>query len=807
MKLLSRLFRKPSTPVVPSSSRLTASAESAARPAAQITPSAPKSDSISPVRQPSGSGAARGLAGAPGDADDAAALASIEDPVEALRLVVEGASSRVRRLAAESIEDPEQLKRLLKQVRNKDKSVYKILKGKLDALGAEERKAAELAQETAAICASLERHSQSTHDARYTAAFEQLNSRWRSLAERPTADVERRCAEAIERCREVIAAQLREAVLQAQQGALRQAALQAARDDRERALREAEEAAAAQAAAEVQLQREAAAAHEAQETLRAQALAAQEQIFREIAELIRKANGALSAGSTQRAAGLRRAIAEKWPAVPVPPHLARNMQQLDDKLNELKQWKDYAVGPKRIELIEEMESLVGVTEEPQVLAARIKSLQEEWRTTGKGIMSDEPEGWQRFHQASQAAYRPCGEYFEAQAKLRQENLQHRQAVLGRLAAFEASLDAENPDAPLLSCVLREAPLEWRRYFPVDRQAGRDVQRDFECSIARLQARLDAWHGRNAAAKQSLVERARHLLALEDCREAVEAVKRLQVLWKEAGPVPRDQDQSLWGEFREACDAVHQKRQQALAEHTAGLEANRVKAAALCEEAERAAALSGPELIEGAAKIAEWRAAFGALGDLPRMEARGLQDRFGRALDLCKARAAEQRQRDVERSFMDLFEAARYIRAYDWAAQNAAASEQETLRRIAETFMAGIQRWPKGGLQALKEALARAGSAPLADVASREKALRTLCIRCEISSGTPTPVEDEPLRREYQVQRLVQRMGQGSRADDDDCDALAFEWMRIGAVAPALHDALQERFMRCRSPQRGSRTES
>jgi len=50
------------------------------------------------------------------------------------RLVVEGSSSRLRQLAAEVVEDPAQLRELLKQVRNKDKTVYKILKEKCEAL-------------------------------------------------------------------------------------------------------------------------------------------------------------------------------------------------------------------------------------------------------------------------------------------------------------------------------------------------------------------------------------------------------------------------------------------------------------------------------------------------------------------------------------------------------------------------------------------------------------------------------------------------------------------------------------------------
>jgi hypothetical protein len=54
---------------------------------------------------------------------------------------------------------------------------------------------------------------------------------------------------------------------------------------------------------------------------------------------------------------------------------------------------------------------------------------------------------------------------------------------------------------------------------------------------------------------------------------------------------------------------------------------------------------------------------------------------------------------------------------------------------------------------------------------------------------------------------MQGMGQGSHADDGDWDAMAIEWIGIGAVSPAVHESLQSRFMRCRakrpvrSPQR------
>ena len=169
--------------------------------------------------------------------------------------------------------------------------------------------------------------------------------------------------------------------------------------------------------------------------------------------------------------------------------------------------------------------------------------------------------------------------------------------------------------------------------------------------------------------------------------------------------------------------------------------------------------------------------------------------------------AQQDLRDAEAAESNLFEAGRYIRAYERAViQDARPAERETLRNAAVDFIAGVRRWPKGGLQALKQALARADSAPQSDDEAREGALRMLCIRCEIHSSTPTPPEDEALRRDCQMRLLLAGMGQASHADDRDWDAMVLEWIGIGAIALEAHENLQRRFMRClaKRPRRDGR---
>jgi Domain of Unknown Function (DUF349) len=265
-----------------------------------------------------------------------------------------------------------------------------------------------------------------------------------------------------------------------------------------------------------------------------------------------------------------------------------------------------------------------------------------------------------------------------------------------------------------------------------------------------------------------------------------------------GLVPRDEGQRLWEEFRQHCDAVFQKRQHEFAEHSAGLETNKSKASATCEELEKIAALSGAELLDSVGRIPDLRAAFEDAGELPRGDERGLRARFERALERCERAIARQEASNVERSWTDLLDAANRVRAYRAAiAREADVAERDALKQAAEACVASVAQWPKGGLEAVKKALAKDDAG---DLQANETLLRTLCIRAEILTDVATPPEDQTLRREYQVQRLIQGLGQGITADEKQLDAMTIEWIGVGPTEEATYLALLERFERCR--QRG-----
>jgi uncharacterized protein DUF349 len=764
MSLFSRLFRKePSLSPVPTS-------------APEKTEKAP----------PKPSAADRAATAA---AEEKALQAAIDaqDVQAVARLVVAGTSTKVRQAAADAIEDPDVLRQLIRDVRGgNDKNVYKALTSKRDALLEQARKLEQLQAEINEVSETLERHSKRSYDALFSSRLDRLESRWKAVAEQANSELRGRVQHWVDRSRETIAEHLLQIAAQASR---EQAAAEA--DAEARRLRDEQAQASAAAAAEQ------ARLVEEQNRALSEKQNAEQQAVRQISELIRKARAALSDGSTSRATGVRRSIEEKLAgAPPLPANLTSQLQALDKQLDALKDWKSFSVTPKRAELIAEMELLVDATFEPLALAERIKSLQDEWRTLSKGAGENLDTDWQRFQEAAQRAYQPCKEYFAAQALVREENLRRRDALLAKLTAFEAGHHWEQADWRAVIKTLRETKDEWRSFSPVDRQAGKQQQEAFAALTASLQDRLDAEYARNVKQKESLIERTRQLAASDDSRNAIDAVKQLQQQWQTVGPVPREVDQRLWGEFRQLCDAVFQKRQQEFAAYTAGLENNKTQALALCEQLDQIATLEGAELLAQAGAMVKLRSDFEALGEFPRADSRELRNRFDQSVARFEKSIARQHARDVEQGWNDLFEAANRVRAYRLAvARNSDTVQRDTLKSAAETYIASVQRWPKRGLDTLKKELAREGSA---DLAANEVALRMLCIRAEIATDVPTPPEDQPLRREYLLQRLAQSMGQGLRADETQLDAMAFEWVSVGPVEDIAYEPLVRRFRGCRT---------
>jgi hypothetical protein len=333
---------------------------------------------------------------------------------------------------------------------------------------------------------------------------------------------------------------------------------------------------------------------------------------------------------------------------------------------------------------------------------------------------------------------------------------------------------------------------------VDQAVVKDLQARFHAVVDGLQSRLDAEFERNIQAKRALIARMAELVHLADTRQAIDDARALQQEWRTVGFVPRQQDNVLWEEFRKHCDAVFQRSSQEFAAHNAALEGNQARAIALCEELERTATLTGETLESGMEQLHALRDEFEGL-ELPRSSARDLHQRFSRAVDRCRDAVRRERTAAARRGWSDALAAAAKIRAYGLpTAQQRSDEDREALRAEAEAAVEVLAHAPKIARERLDQQLAKVTAGDVSvDLTANEAALRLLCVRAELIAGVPSPAEDEELRREYQMQSLVQSMQRGERVTPTELDDLALDWITVGPVEPAAGAALLTRFERCR----------
>ena len=529
-------------------------------------------------------------------------------------------------------------------------------------------------------------------------------------------------------------------------------------------------------------------AYEKWEKAAAEKVAELQTAQRHIGGLIRKANETVAEGVLGKALGIRRAIDEKLQNFgKLPNHLTAQLEQLDEALAKLQDWKNYAVVPKKHELIAQLEALDGSKEHPESLSNKIKRIQEEWRALSKGGKDQEQDLWEKFHDLAQKVYQPCRDYFAEQATIRQNNLTALKQLVDQLKHYLANHHWDNANWKDVERVIRVARQEWRNHTPTERAATQPVLAEFESTLNAIQQKLIDEFLRNSSLKKELIAQAQLLVTLEDSRKATDQVKQLQAKWQTVGASPRKEEQQLWREFRSVCDAVFAKRQQQSEEFKAELDTNLNRAKILLAEVESLTELKAQALTDARKRVDDIRQEFGALGQFPKAQVADINTAFNKAIDSFEQKLKDERVALKQQVWVNLFAANQIVNAHELALVQGNDSDVESLQAQIDA----ITQWPAGGLKAIQQKIARANAS--ADVNANLNLLRELCIRADILTGTETPAAEQSLRTTFQVNQLQQNFGRKAQDISVEFENLVFEWIAVGAVDTKAYDSLFSRF--------------
>ncbi|WP_227369142.1 DUF349 domain-containing protein [Halomonas sp. M20] len=235
------------------------------------------------------------------------------------------------------------------------------------------------------------------------------------------------------------------------------------------------------------------------------------------------------------------------------------LKRLGARLAELRDWRSFVAGPKRDQLCQAIVELADNSSlSDSELDRRHRQLVKEWKDLGDAAIDRELSA--RFRAASDRIHTRLSAWHTAQEQKRQRNLEARIALCEQLEILLENPD-ENADPDALRLIRDRSREQWRLFSPIPRGHGESIAHRFGHIRHALQALIDQRAQEIGAAKQALVEEARHLQSEpEPASRRAEQAKRLQQRWRELGRAPKGEEQALWREFRGICDNIFAARE-------------------------------------------------------------------------------------------------------------------------------------------------------------------------------------------------------------------------------------------------------
>jgi hypothetical protein len=197
---------------------------------------------------------------------------------------------------------------------------------------------------------------------------------------------------------------------------------------------------------------------------------------------------------------------------------------------------------------------------------KMKDLQAEWKTIGAVSPTKAQEIWKTYQQYQERFY----DLVKINIELRDLDFKKNLEMKTLLCEAAEKLQ-ENPNIVEASRALQQLHDEWAEIGPVARELREDLWNRFKQASSIInkkhQAYFDELHAKeneNLEKKQALIARLKEinldkLKSNKQWEEATEKVQTIQQEWRLIGFAPKKQNQTIYEEYRQLCDAFFKSK--------------------------------------------------------------------------------------------------------------------------------------------------------------------------------------------------------------------------------------------------------
>ncbi len=305
-------------------------------------------------------------------------------------------------------------------------------------------------------------------------------------------------------------------------------------------------------------------------------------------------------------------------------HIYFELKELDRKKNL----------ESKLELCEKAEKLVKV----ENLNEAIKDLNElhhEFKHVGP-VPNEEREAlWQRFKAASDAVYDRRKEFVDGLKEELEANLIIKQELVEKAKEFTTFDSDRIKEWNQKTKELQELQKKWESIGGLPRAKAKEINRAFWSAFKTFYSnkgqffkKLDGKREENLEKKKVLLDKANELKESTDWNKTANDLKRLQTEWREVGPVPEKYRESVYREFKAACDHFFEQKRESMGDVEKEYVENLKKKEAFCESIEKLAEEKSNDL----EKFRELQAEFNNAGFVPKNAMSKIKSKYSEAVD-------------------------------------------------------------------------------------------------------------------------------------------------------------------------------
>ena len=485
--------------------------------------------------------------------------------------------------------------------------------------------------------------------------------------------------------------------------------------------------------------------------------------------------------------------------------LRTKANQFKNKLNDLRDWKTFAVTEKKKELIKQMQRLAKSRMHASDRSRYITAMHKEWKSLG---LSNQNETlWKEFKQFSDRAYEPCKAYFKERRQLMASNLRKRREICVQLEKYLAELNEQTVNISQLNKLLTATEKEWEMYAPVEQSKIKSLQKRYYSVLKHLRRLRKMSQRDNTRKKLELIAQVQKLATVEDEQKAMNKAKQLQQSWKKIGPTSYKDDKKYWENFRSACDKIFSAQTQAIA--------------AVKETLERADKILGKvakslnsllELDDDSFRVSRGefqdltQQFFDSLSPEVRKRRGKLINQFNNIKKKIETRYKTLPNKKSQQLKDSILAKAQLIEGFEQKLLN--SKGQIKFTQIKNSLNKSSWENIKTSVNTEHDLTLQSRLQQLLDVESRESLLklarvaeqdvRRLCIELEVRANIETPKEDQAMRMQIQLEKLKHGFGQRKPTQKENARyamEVELHGFCIGPVEDIVHKQLSPRLAR------------